>query len=165
MPYALKSMSSLQRSVGLWGACLVVMFQAGCAAALVDSSGECAGEGFESRAEDLAESGDERAVIGLARRCAELGYADSQFALGMFYVAEAEGDGGDRLFDESDLEQEGLGWIRRSAHQGYEQAMEFLANAYQYGWFDLAKDERAEACWRKAVENKDLIGRCIERND
>ena len=82
MSCTLKSMSSFRRSVGLWGACLFLMFQAGCAATLVDSPRECAGEEFESRAENLAESGDERAVIELARRCAELGYADSQFALG-----------------------------------------------------------------------------------
>jgi TPR repeat protein len=155
-------LNRLGRSVVFQGICTFLIFQGGCVAVPIDPSLECSGEEFESRAEDLAESGDERAVIELARRCAELGFADSQFVLGTLYIADADAVGGYRLFEDSDLEQKGLRWIRKSAYQGYEHAMEFLADAYKYGWFDLAKDERAEACWRKAIENKELIERCIE---
>lgn len=98
-----------------------------------------------SEAYSAAETGEYLKAASLFTSLAEKGIADAQFNLALMYhgglgVARDEG--------------RAVKWYEQAAANGVGQAQEFLAAAYQEGWFGLPRDPDRAAYWLQRLQDK-----------
>ncbi len=74
------------------------------------------------------------------RKAAEQNDIDSQYYLGVLYITSP---------DIKNDEKEGIRWIREAADNSHKKAAEFLAVAYENGWYGLAKDKKQSQYWHE----------------
>lgn len=127
--------------------CLLVVF-------LLTSAlqGVIAGEKEDSDYVDaLLESGDNATAYAFVRTLAEQGSAYGQFALGGFYLVPDFG-----VFPKTE-ENKAIGyeWLRKSANQGYEEAILHLKLAYRIGAAGAPKNASYERdVWLRRAASK-----------
>ena len=91
-----------------------------------------------------SESGDYTTAATQWKPLAAEGDAIAQFNLALMYH-RGLGVGLD--------ETVAVSWYHKSAENGYSKAQEFLAAAYQEGWFGLKKDQQKADYWNSKLEN------------
>lgn len=97
-----------------------------------------------SEAFSAAEAGNYQKAFALFAPLAEQGHAQAQFNLALMYHG---GLGVKRS------EHEAVHWYQQAAANGSKTAQEFLAIAYQEGWFGLPRDERQARYWFSRLIN------------
>lgn len=90
-----------------------------------------------------AEAGDFARAAEIWDGLAQHGSADAQFNLALMYHAGVSGN-----LNES----EAVRLYHAAAERGHPKAQEFLAVAYQEGWFGLSRDVKKAEFWRKQLE-------------
>lgn len=91
-----------------------------------------------------AERGEYARAVALFMPLAEEGNAQAQFNLALMY------HGG---LGVARSEQEAVRWYQRAAANGSKEAQEFLAVAYQEGWFGLPRDQQQARYWFSRLTN------------
>lgn len=101
--------------------------------------------------EAVHKSGDVATAYAFARKLAEQGAAHGQFALSIFYITPDMG-----IFPETEGNKTiGYEWMRKSANQGYEDAILLLAVAYGRGEAGAPKNASYERdVWIRRAANK-----------
>jgi TPR repeat protein len=94
---------------------------------------------------DATRQGDYSGALQYWRERAKAGDAQAQFNLALMY------HGG--LGVAAD-EATALRWYQKSARNGYPWAQEYLAIAYQEGWFGLKPDREKSRLWLKKLEER-----------
>jgi len=92
---------------------------------------------------DSARAGDYSEAMKYWQQKAELGDAQAQFNLALMY----HGGLGVAINETAALQ-----WYEKSAQNGYPWAQEYLAVAYQEGWFGLERDTGKAEVWLKKLE-------------
>lgn len=91
---------------------------------------------------------------------AQHGDADAEFSVGILAL-QGVGLGKKNPSDE-ECEAKALEWIKKAAEHGNDEAIMYVADAYQNGWSGLPKNAELAACWRETLEEKTKIVRCLE---
>jgi len=94
-----------------------------------------------------ARTGDYNTAVMKWQPLAEQGDAMAQFNMALMYH-RGLGVGID--------ETRAVAWYKESANNGYVKAQEFLAAAYQEGWFGLPQDQHKADYWLKRSEEQSL---------
>jgi len=94
---------------------------------------------------DAARQGDYSGALNYWQERAQAGDAQAQFNLALMY------HGGLGVAVD---EVAALRWYKKSAQNGYPWAQEYLAIAYQEGWFGLKPDPDKSHDWFKKLEGK-----------
>ena len=94
-----------------------------------------------------ARTGDYDTAVMKWKPLAEQGDAMAQFNMALMYH-RGLGVGID--------ESRAVAWYKESANNGYVKAQEFLAAAYQEGWFGLSQDQQKADYWFKRSEDQSL---------
>lgn len=94
-----------------------------------------------------ARTGDYNTAVMKWQPLAEQGDAMAQFNMALMYH-RGLGVGID--------ETRAVAWYKESANNGYVKAQEFLAAAYQEGWFGLPQDQQKASYWLKRSEEQPL---------
>ena len=115
---------------------IVIAISSGATAALADDYAD----GFSA-----ASSGDYKAAYAKWHDLAEQGDANAQFNLGLMYHSGLQ-----VAFDE----QKAVYWYQRAAAGGNRLAQEYLAVAYQEGWFGLARDQAKSHFWYQRLDGE-----------
>ncbi len=92
---------------------------------------------------DSARNGDYAGALKFWQQKADQGDAQAQFNLALMY----HGGLGVDINEPVALE-----WYQKAAANGYPWAQEYLAIAYQEGWFGLKQDLKKSAVWFKRLE-------------
>ncbi|OGT21522.1 MAG: hypothetical protein A2V90_05945 [Gammaproteobacteria bacterium RBG_16_57_12] len=90
-----------------------------------------------------AHEGNYAKAIAVWQQLAEAGDARAQFNLALMYHA-----GVSVRFDED----KAVYWYAQAAQNGHPTAQEYLAVAYQEGWFGLPRDARQSEYWYKQLD-------------
>jgi len=90
-----------------------------------------------------AESGNYDTAVSKWGPLASSGHAVAQFNIALMY----HGGLGVTL-----NEAEAVKWYKKSANNGYFAAQEFLAAAYEEGWFGLPRDKKLAKYWENLAE-------------
>ena len=112
---------------------------------------------LEEVGEPLLEKGDFTGLYDLYLPCARRGVPEAEFFIAIL-ISDIESN--ILQLEKEEREAEMLKWICRSAIHGFDEAIETIADSYQWGWFDLPKDPEREACWRKKLVNPDASIHC-----
>jgi TPR repeat protein len=94
-----------------------------------------------------ARTGDYNTAVTKWQPLAEQGDAMAQFNMALMYH-RGLGVGID--------ETRAVVWYKKSASNGYIKAQEFLAAAYQEGWFGLQQDQKKANYWLQRSEEQSL---------
>jgi len=94
---------------------------------------------------DATRQGDYRGALQYWQERATAGDAQAQFNLALMYHG-----GLGVAMDEATA----LRWYTKSAQNGYPWAQEYLAIAYQEGWFGLKRDPDKSRDWLKKLEDR-----------
>jgi TPR repeat protein len=94
-----------------------------------------------------AEVGDYDTAVGKWQPLAKQGDAMAQFNLALLYH---------RGLGVPIDEAKAVAWYQKSAENGYTKAQEFLAAAYQEGWFGLPRDSLKAEYWNLRLAEQGL---------
>lgn len=94
-----------------------------------------------------AEMGDYDTAVGKWQPLAKQGDAMAQFNLALLYH---------RGLGVPIDEAKAVAWYQKSAENGYSKAQEFLAVAYQEGWFGLPRDSLKAEYWTQRLRQQGL---------
>lgn len=92
-----------------------------------------------------AESGNYDTAMSKWGPLASDGHAIAQFNIALMY------HGG---LGVPTNEAEAVKWYKKSANNGYHVAQEFLAAAYEEGWFGLQRDQKLAKFWEDKAESQ-----------
>lgn len=59
-------------------------------------------------------------------------------------------------------DKQSLLWMKRSAYAGHLSAIEWLSDAYKFGWLGLVKSDQVSSCFEKSIKDNSRLKYCKE---